>query len=249
MRSTRSPAGSPPSQPLRVGELARRLGMTVRTLHHYEALGLVRPARSEAGYRLYGQEDAERLLRVRLLRRLGLGLAEVKACLDRPAGALPVLVRREAARLRQQLQQQRRLLDRLETLADRLESGGASLDELIETMEAFAMFDEHYTPEQLEQIAARGRELGPQRIAEVEAEWPRLIAEVRERMARGAAPTSPEVLALAERWRALVHEFTGGDPAIQRAVNRLYTHEPAVRQKTGIDEPMMEYMSQALAAL
>jgi hypothetical protein len=47
---------------LKIGELARRTGLTVRTLHHYDAIGLLKPsARSDAGYRLYGRNDVARL--------------------------------------------------------------------------------------------------------------------------------------------------------------------------------------------
>jgi DNA-binding transcriptional MerR regulator len=225
--------------------------MTVRALHHYDEIGLVSPRRrSAAGYRLYGEEDVARLLRVLLLRRLGLSLEEVRAGLDRPEGALPGLLRRQVTRLREQVALQQRALGRLESLADRLERGGAApLDELIDTMETIAMFEKHYTPEQLEQIAQRGKELGPERIAQAEAEWPQLIAQMKTAMERGADPASPEVRALAERWRALVRAFTGGDAGIQRSLNTMYAQEPALQQRTGIDPSLMEYVGRAMAAL
>jgi DNA-binding transcriptional MerR regulator len=47
---------------LKVGDLARRTGLTVRTLHHYDEVGLLKPSgRSDAGYRLYSQADVQRL--------------------------------------------------------------------------------------------------------------------------------------------------------------------------------------------
>lgn len=63
---------------LKIGELAKRTGLTVRTLHHYDAVKLLCPsARSDAGYRLYNRQDIERLHRIQALRRLGLSLAEI----------------------------------------------------------------------------------------------------------------------------------------------------------------------------
>lgn len=68
-----------------VSELAKLAGVTVRTLHHYDEVGLVVPsARTEAGYRLYGPGDLERLQLVLFYRELGFGLAEIKQLLDRP---------------------------------------------------------------------------------------------------------------------------------------------------------------------
>ncbi|QCP08857.1 MerR family transcriptional regulator [Micrococcus luteus] len=70
-----------------VGEVAALTGVTVRTLHHYDAIGLVRPAaRSAAGYRLYGPDDVARLQEVVAYRRLGFGLEDIPdASADRRA--------------------------------------------------------------------------------------------------------------------------------------------------------------------
>ena len=65
-----------------VGETASATGVTVRTLHHYDEIGLVSPAaRSSAGYRLYSRDDLERLQQVVAYRRLGLGLEDIAAAL------------------------------------------------------------------------------------------------------------------------------------------------------------------------
>src|SRR5690349_12301555 len=67
-----------------VGELAKRTGVSVRTLHHYEAVGLLSPdGRTEAGYRLYGDAAALRLQQIRSLRQLGLGLDQIADLLNR----------------------------------------------------------------------------------------------------------------------------------------------------------------------
>lgn len=74
---------------LRVGELADRTGLTVRTLHHYEAIGLlVASGRSDAGHRRYGAADVDRLYRICLLRDLGLGLPDIARALDDPTWSL-----------------------------------------------------------------------------------------------------------------------------------------------------------------
>jgi MerR family transcriptional regulator, thiopeptide resistance regulator len=61
-----------------VGEVAELAGVTVRTLHHYDELGLLSPSeRSEAGYRLYSHEDVARLQEILIWRQLGFVLAEI----------------------------------------------------------------------------------------------------------------------------------------------------------------------------
>lgn len=67
---------------LTVGQVAEEIGVTVRTLHHYDEIGLVSPSeRSYAGYRLYTPADLERLQHVVVYRRLGFGLEEIAALL------------------------------------------------------------------------------------------------------------------------------------------------------------------------
>jgi DNA-binding transcriptional MerR regulator len=74
---------------LRVGELADRTGLTVRTLHHYEAIGLlVAGDRSDAGHRRYTAADVDQLYRICLLRDLGLGLPDIARALDDPTWQL-----------------------------------------------------------------------------------------------------------------------------------------------------------------
>ena len=65
-----------------IGELAGATGLTVRTLHHYDSIGLLRPSdRSPSGYRLYGSQDVERLYRILALRQLGFSLKDIDAAL------------------------------------------------------------------------------------------------------------------------------------------------------------------------
>src|SRR2546422_6486609 len=103
---------------LKVGELARRTGLTIRTLHHYDDIGLLRPSlHTESGHRLYTADDVARLQQVLSLRQLGFGLEEVKDCLDRPGFSPLEVIRLHVARLREQIEMQKGLCERLEVLA------------------------------------------------------------------------------------------------------------------------------------
>jgi len=68
----------------RIGELASRTGLTVRTLHHYDRIGLLRPGRrTPAGHRVYGESEVQRLYAIVALRSLGMPLARIAETLDR----------------------------------------------------------------------------------------------------------------------------------------------------------------------
>lgn len=235
---------------LTVGEVARSVGLTVRTLHHYDEVGLLQPSRrSPSGYRLYGADDLERLLQVLSLRRLGLSLEEIRQSLEQPEQSLARVVDLHLRRLRNEVEAQQRLLRRLEALAARLaRDEEISLQELTQTMEMMTMHERYMTPEQMAQLEERKAVVGQERIQEVEAEWPQLIARVREEMERGTDPAHPRVQELARRWRSLVEELTGGDPGIADSVRRMYAGESELRQRTGLDPEIMEYVARASSA-
>lgn len=77
-----------------VGQVAARLGVTVRALHHWDDIGLARPSlRTAAGYRLYTAGDLERLHRIVTYREIGLGLDAIRAVLDDTAADVPAALR------------------------------------------------------------------------------------------------------------------------------------------------------------
>jgi DNA-binding transcriptional MerR regulator len=186
--------------PLKVGELARRTGLTVRTLHHYDAIGLLRPSLyTEAGHRLYSAADVARLHRVLSLRQLGFALEEIRDCLDAPGFAPLDLLERQIERLREQMALAQQLCTRLEGLAAYFRSAGeVPAEEFLHTMEVMTMMENLYTPEQRQQFDAIAKQVGQSEIRAIEEGWTALLAEVRANHDRD--PASPEAQALLERW-------------------------------------------------
>lgn len=232
----------------KVGELAKQTGMTVRTLHHYDEIGLLSPSdRTAAGHRLYVEDDVARLQQVASLRSLGFPLDEIRDLLNgRRLSPLDV-VRMHADRMRQQLRTQQRLVERLDALAAGL--GGArpvSAEQLIATIEEINMFERYYTPEQLDYLAQRREEVGQARMQEVGGEWARLQADVQAAMDAGTDPCDPGVQALAAKWKGLIEEFTGGNEGIRQSLNNLYQNEESVHgMNVAAMRPMMEYVGRA----
>ncbi len=211
----------------KVGELARRTGLTVRALHHYDEIGLLRPSlHTESGHRLYTAVDVARLQRILSLRQIGLSLEEVRDCLDRPGFAPIEVLRLHVARLRERIAAEQRLRDRLQGIAASLEAAEeVSADTFIRTIQEMTMIESYYTPEQLDQIKKRGDALGPEAIRQSSEDWAALIAEVKHEMDQGTDPADPRVQDLARRWRTLVEAFTGGDPGITASLGRLWKEQ------------------------
>ncbi|MFV0406582.1 MAG: HEAT repeat domain-containing protein [Propioniciclava sp.] len=109
---------------MRIGELARRTGLTVRTLRHYDDVGLLVPQeRSPGDYRLYGAHDVDRLLAIQHLKSLGLSLDEIRAALDDPDFDAHAVLGRHIALVEDRLATERDLLARLRTLQSSVHAG------------------------------------------------------------------------------------------------------------------------------
>ncbi len=116
--------------PLKIGEVARRTGLTARTLRYYEELGLVVPGeRLVSGHRVYTQQDLTRLYRICVLRQLGTPLAEIGAALDRPGADLVDAVDRHLADLDARLVATGRLRERVSAVRETLHADGTAADE------------------------------------------------------------------------------------------------------------------------
>jgi DNA-binding transcriptional MerR regulator len=212
-----------------VGDLARHSGVTVRTLHHYEAIGLLRASgRTAAGHRRYAEAELVRLQQIRSLRYLGLPLSRIRQVIDGTPETAIAVITTHIERLREQAALQQQLLVHLEALRARLLRGeAASMDELMSALEAQTMVERKFTAEEQEFFRQRREAVGDARIKEVEEHaWPQMFTDVRAEIAAGTEPESARGRELADRWFALVAEFSGGNPKIEARVAASYADDP-----------------------
>jgi MerR family transcriptional regulator, thiopeptide resistance regulator len=240
-----------PARGMKVGELAKRTGLSVRTLHYYDEIGLLQPSQlTESRHRLYGAPELARLQQIKSLRQLGFSLDEIRACLDTPEFSPQRVLALHVARLRERIGEQERLVALLETLAATFAGGPpASPDDFINAIEGISMVERSVTPNEVRELKERGERLGADHIRAVEAEWPRLIAAVSAEMLAGTDPASEKMRPLATRWRELVREFTGGNPSIEQKVRAGFVNDPARMQRSGLDPQIFEYVNNAIRVL
>ena len=126
----------------RIGELAEASGLSVRALRHYEEIGLLVPAqRSEAGHRLYGTGEVERLYRICSLRQLGLPLDGIRRSLADDGVELQSTITDHLADLDRRLAMENRLRAKLAHLVANFEPGGAHGQAVIDVLEDMSMLD------------------------------------------------------------------------------------------------------------
>ncbi len=222
----------------RIGELAEATGLTVRTLHHYEHIGLLAPDSRTAGrQRLYDEDDVRRLYRIRALRDLGLSLTDIGRMLDEDRAALADVLRAHLARVDAELDRLGRLrglLDHACAHADR----DVEPDTMLATIEAMSRLVRHGDARRKQGNASQ----------DSEAQWRKLGDELRACMKAGQAPSAARPRAVARKVLARLVEFAGGDRATLEALAHLRRHAPP-KDLAGWTPAMMQYLDQALATL
>lgn len=230
-----------------VGELAKRAGLTVRTLHHYEELGLLSPSgRSEAGYRRYGEADVLRLHRVLALRDAGLSLKAIAPLLDGEAPRLLAeVLQGQIEQIEAQLLAQETLLQTLRNAAKRLAlhgDGGDALQVLLDAMQIRRVHERWFSPEQMRALRQRWDAMPETERDAVELAWPQLIAEARAAMDAGRDPATFEVQALVRRWLALQKQFLEVAPGMKDTMQRMYAAEPELARQSGVTPELIAYL-------
>jgi DNA-binding transcriptional MerR regulator len=226
---------------LKVGELAMRAGLTVRTLHHYDSIGLLRPsARSDAGYRLYNRDDVARLHQIQALRKFVMALSDIGNYLDGP-GAMPLaIVEQQIVALDRQIADASTMRAQLQLLRDQLAKGESpDLSTWLTTLEQMTMYDKYFSKEDLQQLRMMQDDAS-------RAEWDALVAQVRDKMEAKAPPSDESVKQLALRWIAQLERDTSGNPDIISRLDAMLVNEPSVQEKTGISLGLRTYIMRAI---
>ncbi|MGD3109631.1 MerR family transcriptional regulator [Streptomyces sp. YGL11-2] len=223
-------------QTWKVGALATASGLTVRTLHHWDRIGLLNPSRrTVSGHREYTEQDVIRLYQVLALRRLGLGLESIATCLD--AGVDPVrLVGKHLSDVEAAIASLDALRQRLthihRELSHAREPGTSALISVLQAMRgtgsaADQALRRHVDDDQLQALQDRAGALGPAAHYLLEIEWPELYRRAEALRVAGTDPAAPEVQKIVARMDELSAMFTGGDGTLTAAVRSAWQHEPA----------------------
>jgi MerR family transcriptional regulator, thiopeptide resistance regulator len=239
------------SRLFQVQEFAQLAGITVRALHHYDRLGLLKPRRAGSGYRLYCLHDLERLEQIVALKFLGIPLKQIQNLLDRDPLALPDALRLQ----RRMLEDKRRLLDRaIRAIREAEERPDAAvLQKIIEVIEMendANWMKKYHSDEGWAKIQERRPQWSPELQERVTREWTELFRDVEA--ALGEDPAGAKAQALAVRWKRLIEEFTGGDREISAGVKNVWADRPNwpagfQQQAAPFTNPKVwEFMSKAL---
>lgn len=241
-----------------VGAVASLVGVTVRTLHHWDEIGLAGPSeRTAAGYRLYTAADIARIHRVVVYRELGVSLEETARLLDADADEATESLLRRRDELRERIR-------KLEGMADALDRMAAARKEgvLLSAEEQVEIFGKHWQPSWAEGARERWGDTRQwaqfaERAADRTAEdWQRIAEEVEtlnadlsEALRAGVGPGSERADALAERHRGSMGAYFDCTHSMQVILGRLNVDDPAFRANyDGIEPGLAVWLSEAINA-
>jgi DNA-binding transcriptional MerR regulator len=246
-------------------ETARRLGVSVKALRVYEAEGLVTPARTGAGWRVYGPDQMARLHQVLALKRLGLPLKRISELLAGELEGLDSVLAVQEQALARQKQETEQGLRLLAHVRRRLKAGETlSMDDLNQLTRETTMDSnrldpaewnrvfgpltrKHFTPAEQAVMAERQRRSGEAG----QNAWSDLFTEAKAAFAEGADPASPELMDLACRWMALAKAVNGEDPVVIMKVGIMWDEafqDADFRERSPVSPELMAYVKRAIIA-
>ena len=228
-----------PKAALKVAAVARRTGVSVRTLHYYEEIGLLKPSgRTPSGHRLYTPADIQRLQQIRSLQQLGLPLADVSDCLVEGRTDPRRVIRDHLAKVEEQRSALERLEAQLRKVADQLESEGLgdaqTTETLLNAVELITMYDKYFTPEQQKRLEAHAQS-GQEAVTPV-------VEELEAARQRGLPPHDKEAQRLWQRFQEAVESVSHGDADMTAAIYKLLHDEKKAREDHGISEELFAYL-------
>ena len=220
-----------------VGDVARRFAVTVRTLRHWEALGLLSPAqRSWSNYRLYSAGDCARVQRIIIYRATGMKLGDIKTLLDSGESGVSHLKRQRASLIahRQQTDKMIAAIDTL--LEDAMNENSLSVEEIGEIL-GDADFAAHQEEAQQRYGGSDDWQESQRRTASWTAkDWQgnadrfqQVEKDMITAIRQGVLPDSDEAAALVASHRELLGEFFPVTPAKHYVISRSYIHDERFR--------------------
>jgi DNA-binding transcriptional MerR regulator len=220
-----------------VRQFAELAGITVRTLHHYDRLKLLQPARTGSGYRIYCVRDLERLEQIVALKFLGIPLKQIKPLLERDVGKLPGVLRKQRYALEEKRRRLDQAIDAIRDAETAIHSRGADSAMLKKIIEVIEMQDngeqlkQYYSDEAWQKLAERREKMTPEEKAAAERgaqDWAQLFKDVEALLASDSNPdpAGEKAQALAVRWKGLIHAFTGGDAGVSAGLKKAWADRP-----------------------
>jgi len=219
----------------KIGELANETGLTIRALHHYDQIGLLKPSQeTEGGHRVYTTFDVEKLQKIMTLKQLGFSLDKIKEAVESPDFSLSSAT----TQLRMEIEKRKADLDDIESRlrdAEQFQSRGETpTGQILQLLSRMNLFERHLTKEQQELIKQHDLKFGPEKLDELRREWLAATEELQRAMNSKLSSSDWRAKAICMRWFGLACAFTGGSLDGAYDLKKIVEVEPSASLHLGL---------------
>jgi DNA-binding transcriptional MerR regulator len=237
-----------------VRQLADLAGITPRTLHHYDAIGLLVPSRTGNGYRSYEPEALLRLQQILLYRELGLDLDAIKRLMTKKDFSVVRALEAHKAALRKRIQRLERLVETVDKTIASQQGGTTMSDEQL--FGGLTAQEKEYAEEALERWDPTVVRESHRRYGQLSAGQKAQMKEAGETLNRdwaaliGSDPAGPKARAVVERWRKGIEFFYTPTPEVLLGLSQMYLDDPRFKATYDkVDSRLAEYVHDCVAAV
>ncbi len=207
--------------------------VTVRTLHHYDRIGILKPKHYDKnGFRLYSEREFARLQQITTLKFIGFSLNQIKEILAGKEFNLADTLQLQKNIIQAQRNRLNLALEAINRAEAMFNSNGVTdwesftkIIEVINMEQNTEWTKKYYSEEAQAKVEERQNLWSPELQEKVTKDWSELVADIETAIADGTQPSDERAQSLANRWRGLLNQFTGGDNQIQEGLNKMYADE------------------------
>jgi len=228
---------------LKIGELAKMTGVTVRTLHYYDEVGLVKPVKvTETGHRLYDLQSITELYRIMAMKDLGFNLEEINDLIRIKDIDVNKLIDIQLSSIQNEIAFKQLIFTKLLKLRQKLKDNNYLSTEDFQTIVPFinASADQYFTKEQFEELRNRHESLNQE--SEITAEWMKFILKLENCYKNKLPKTDSDAIDCIEYWNKMTTCLIGDDQQMENSILSFHSSQGSDQLKYGLTEELYQYL-------
>lgn len=228
---------------LKIGKLAHMAGVTVRTLHYYDEVGLLKPVHvTEAGHRLYNLKSVTELYRIIAMKDLGFNLDEIKDLVITKDIDVNKLIDIQLSSIQEEIAHKQLLLTKLLKLKQKLKNSNHVLTEDFQRIVPFinASSDKYFNKEQFDKLKNQYESFNHE--SEVVSEWMTFILKLETCYKNKLPKTDSNAIDCIAYWRNMTTHVIGEDQQMEHSILSFHSTQESNQLKYGLTDELYQYL-------
>ena len=228
---------------LKVGQLANQICLSVRTLHHYDEIGLLSPsARTSAGHRLYNKDDIALLHRIQALKQLGFSLEKISEIINERAQPLPEIIEQQIISIDAEITQAQQLKEKLMRIRSTLLNGEEpETKKWLDTLALMNVYEKYLTADEIAELNSHALAVKN----EIEQDWPEMVNKLGSMVEQSISPKNSSAKEFVIQWIDMLERLVGHNHHLMLKVHAMST-EVEIQMQRGITPVMVEFLGQVM---